>query len=217
MTVILAYAGKDFVFLGTDSYRHDLVQNRNVGPVKKLHRPTDNSMFACGGQLIDRDKFSVMLTCAKQGGVPFVDGAAMLAPPLFEENKAVQARYNFFGKQFLFNWYAECEAGRCLMQQHGLPENLVKEVEGFDCMGPDTPWLVNTAQEVENSLKLHDGAMQIDLWAFDIIAAASEKHPTSVGFPANFSILRRNGKHAHIENLSPENWDGANPAFLVKI
>lgn len=216
MTVIIAYATPNFAFLAADSFRWDLVERRNLGPVEKLHRAGPSSAFAMGGAYIDRSRLSAGLIEARCCGEPFVDAARRLSPPLFAEARTVMRSKGVEGQQFCISWYAEVASDGCRIHRHRLPDNTLDLVNGLNLMAPDTAWLAAQSREIIKQAT-HQGRLALDRFAFQLIGIAATRHPTSVGYPATACILRRDGSVALRDDLDPGRWSGPQSEFNVEL
>jgi hypothetical protein len=189
VTVILVHASATHVFMAADSCRYDVVLERNIGPVTKLHSGP-GYLFAVGGSGIDRTAFAERMKAGLRPGADYSALAAEAAKPLFEENRALAARKAVDIKHLLVSWYATVTEAGCRTLRHELPEDISDDVHGFDCMGPQTEVLRDFAERILVRATDAEGMVALDQWAHGVIAAAAERHPEHVSFPATIGILR---------------------------
>lgn len=216
MTVIIAYSTPELAFLAADSFRWDLVQQRNLGPVQKLHMVDPRNAFAVGGALIDRSRLANELIKARCSGEPFADAARRLSPFLFAETRATMRSNAFNGEQFCISWYAEAGSEGCRIDRHRLPDDRIDTIDGLDLMGPDTKWLAGVAAKMMDQA-IHQGQGALDELAFQLIGAAAARHPRNVGYPAMALILRRDGSATLRDDLHPAQWSGPQSEFTVDL
>lgn len=212
MTVVLAFASNENLFLAADSCRWDYVLHRNVGPVKKIHQISDGLWMAAGGSGIDRTKFAEKLRGTKSSDV--MPAAKALAEQLFTENKILATKNNVTIQHFLLGWFACVDHGVPRLTRLSLPDNTGTEFQGFDCMGPDTPWLQQRlAIEIEKQ-RAFGNELRLDEISYSVIEAAAARHPLHVAFPAIAVVLRKDGSSVSRDDLQP-GWSGSHPAFTI--
>lgn len=216
MTVIIAYSTPNLAFLAADSFRWDLVQKRNLGPVRKVHMVDPKNAFAMGGALIDRSRLAAGLIETRRQGEPFADAARRLSPPLFAEARAAMHSNAYVGKQFCISWYAEAGPEGCRIDRHRLPDDTTETIDGLHLAGPDTKWLAGEASKLMNEAK-RQGHVALDEFVFQLIGAASAQHPLKVGLPAMALILRRDGSATLRDDLQPSKWSGPQSEFIVDL
>jgi hypothetical protein len=217
MTVILIHSAADHAFMAADSCRWDLVRNKNLGPVVKLHTTGLGAALAMGGINIDRSQLATKMIAAKREGVHFATSARELSPHLFRATAELQKKYGRNDAQFLAAWYAECNGTSCSVKRHTLPQDLLADVHGFDAMGPDSAWLQMVAEHQKHQLTSVNGELQLDLWAYRVIQQASLQFPTAVALPAIAAILRPTSPEILRNDLDPRVWSGPNAVFSAKI
>jgi len=216
MTVIIAYSTPELAFLAADSFRWDLVQRRNLGPVQKIHIADERSAFAMGGALIDRSRLAAGLVEAHRNGEPFANAARRLSPPLFAEAREKLRLNPVKQEQFCISWYAEAGTQGCRINRHRLPEDTLDAINGLDLMGPDTAWLAGEASKMMDQ-RVNAGQIALDELAFQLIGAAAARHPHNVGYPAVAIVLRRNGGVIIRDDLHPKLWSGSRSDFIVDL
>ena len=214
MTVIIAYATPDLAFLAADSFRWDLLERRNVGPVRKLHVAGPTQAFAIGGVLIDRTRLAAQLCEAHAGGEALADAARRLTPLLFAATRALPHAGMVTVEQFCVSWYAEAGASGCRVQRHRLPEDRLDTVSGLDVMGPDTQWLAREAATLALALT-SNGRLALDDLAYRLIGQAAARHPSSVGYPAMACVLHADSRCIVRDDLHPQMWVGPRHDFSV--
>ena len=216
MTILLAHVSDKHAFLAADSCRWDLVQQRKLDPARKLHITSGASAFAVGGSNIDRDEFAKQMLEARAQGAQFPDAARACAPGLFQKTLQIMQTNGVTASQMLIAFYADVQNGRCRIVRHHLPADDEREISGFDCAGPDTPWLAALAQ---TSLPhfVSGTELSLDAWAYHVIGMAAQRHPTSVAFPAMVTMIRADGSLSARDDLHPAAWNGALPQFAATL
>lgn len=206
MTVILGYCWGKGAFLAADSRRWDLVQNRVLPPVVKLHS-IGNLLFAQGGlgtygdrlrACIVEQRSAIRQSWERMIGTAIPHGRQLHAEAL--EHASREGVTSVPDMRII-------GAGFDPMKGHGfvnmltLPDGITTSYRPGGVpflMGPDTPRLARVAQGVAvDQHRFGDRQFQLDLWAARTVALMEQEFPQNVGYPIDMAVVRRVGSKTH--------------------
>lgn len=213
MTILLALATDNFVFLASDTRRTDLLLPHLKLSASKM-RVARSTALVMAGKNVDRTKFADRLIAARGQGEPFIAAAQSIAPELFEEKRAMLPHLpEHHRSQVVFSIYADVDEQGCeaTVHQLGDPASFAFTLKGVFVNHPEwIPMCLAAANRF-----IDQGILALDTWAKAMIAFAAKQPKYGVDFPCELALLRPGMDPVLGQEILPDT--PQDPAFSVEI
>lgn len=189
MTILIALAHEDFVFLASDSLRRDLLHTNVKNTVSKMRISGSNGLIMAGRNM-DRNKFADALIECRDAGEPFIDAANRLAPGLFAEKLTLLQKLPVSEReQTVMSVYGEAHDHGCTAFVHQVGHPCAW---AFSFKGVFVSEMVISQNSIARAVRFafSTGRIPLDVWAQSVVADAIVHMSHAVDFPCDIALLQ---------------------------